>query len=156
MKLCVIGLGYIGLPTALLFSLNNEVVGVDIDPSVISTLDNKTVPFHEPGLEHLLSTSSISVSQSPQTAEAFIICVPTPFDRESKMADLTFVKQAITSVNAYIRSGNIVIIESTVAPGSCEKVVAPLLEKSGLRIGRDIHLAYCPERPCLEGRWRRW
>jgi len=146
MKVCVVGLGYIGLPTALLLSSYNEVLGVDINSDIISKIKNKTVPFQEPGLEHLLSASDISVSETPQPADAFVICVPTPFDKEIKIADLTFVKQALTSVVPYVKKGNIIIIESTIAPGTCEKAVVPLLEKSGFKVGEDIRLAHCPER----------
>jgi UDP-N-acetyl-D-mannosaminuronate dehydrogenase len=98
-------LGYIGLPTALLFSSNHEVVNIDIDP-LSSLFNEKNAPFQEVRLEHLLNTSDIMVSRSPRAADAFGICVPTPFDKKTKIADLTFVKQASISVVPYVKKGN--------------------------------------------------
>src|SRR5450759_269187 len=117
MKVCVIGLGYVGLPTALLFSSTNEVLGVDINPQLVSLVNEKTVPFREPELDFFLTSSDMTASGSPQDADAFIICVPTPFDEKLKVADLTFLRQALKSIAPYICKGNIIILESTVPPG---------------------------------------
>jgi len=146
MKLCVIGLGYIGLPTALLLSSSNEVVGVDTDPRVVTLVNDKVAPFQEPGLEALLAASSMTASQSPQQADGFIICVPSPLHERTKTADLTYVKQALKSIAPHLQKSNLVIIETTVPPGTCKKNIVPFLEKTGLRVGKDIYLAYCPER----------
>jgi len=146
MKICVIGLGYIGLPTALLFSSTNEVVGVDINPQVVSLVNNKTAPFCEPELDFFLAASDMTAAGSPQSADAFIICVPTPLDKELKIADLTFVQQALKSIAPYVCKGNIIILESTVPPGTCKEIVVPFLEELGFHVGTDIYLAYCPER----------
>ena len=90
MRVCVIGLGYIGLPTALLLAQQNTVVGVDLKKDVVEKINNKVMPFEEPGLEDLLKRSGMVASTAPRPADAFIICVPTPFDKEVRMADLRF------------------------------------------------------------------
>jgi UDP-N-acetyl-D-mannosaminuronic acid dehydrogenase len=146
MRVCVIGLGYIGLPTALLLSQKNDVIGVDLKQDVVDKVNGRVLPFEEPGLEDLLKHSGMVASTTPQRADAFIICVPTPFDKEVRMADLRYVKAAAGSVAPFLERGNLVVVESTVSPGACEKVVAPLLEKSGLKVRQDIFLAHCPER----------
>ncbi len=98
MRVCVIGLGYIGLPTALLLSQKNDVVGVDLKKSVVEKVNDRIMPFEEPGLEDLLKRSGMVASTAPQRADAFIICVPTPFDKEVRMADLRYVKSAAESI----------------------------------------------------------
>ncbi len=104
------------------------------------------MPFKEPGLKDILIKSSISASTKPQEADVFLICVPTPFDKEVRMADLRYVKSAAESIVPVLKKGNLVVIESTVSPGACVKVVAPILEKSGLKVKKDFYLAHCPER----------
>ena len=146
MKICVIGLGYIGLPTAILLSEKNEVVGVDVKTDVVDKINKKIMPFEEPGLDSLLKASTITASTKPQLADAFLICVPTPFDKEIRMADLRFVRMAAESIVPSLRKGNIVILESTVSPGADINVMAPILERSGLKAGEDFYLAHCPER----------
>jgi UDP-N-acetyl-D-mannosaminuronic acid dehydrogenase len=132
MRICVIGLGYIGLPTALLLSQKNDVIGIDLKKDVVDKINKKIMPFEEPGLDSLLKASGITASTKPQPADAFLICVPTPFDKEIRMADLRFVRLAAESIVPSIRKGNIVILESTVSPGACINVLEPILEKSGL------------------------
>jgi UDP-N-acetyl-D-mannosaminuronic acid dehydrogenase len=146
MRVCVIGLGYIGLPTALLLSQKSEVVGTDVKKNVVDNVNDRVTPFEEPELAEMLKRSGMTASLTPVQADAFIICVPTPFDKELKMADLRFVKAAAESIVPYLKKGNLIIVESTVSPGTCTKVVAPILEKSGLRIKEDLYLAHCPER----------
>lgn len=146
MKVCVIGLGYIGLPTALLLSQTHEVVGVDVKKDVVNCINRKQMPFDEPGLQEILAGSTIRASQSPEEADAFIICVPTPFDKEVRMADLRFVKSAAESIAPWVRKGNLVVLESTVSPGASKKVLVPILEKSGLKVKKDFYLSHCPER----------
>lgn len=146
MKICVIGLGYIGLPTALLLSNRNEVFGCDINEDIVDKINKKIPPFTESGLEELLLNSELKASTKPVEADVFIICVPTPFDKEVKMADLRYVKAAVESIVPYLKEGNLVIIESTVTPGTCEKIVLPILEKSKLKVGKNVHLSHCPER----------
>ncbi|MBL7163758.1 MAG: nucleotide sugar dehydrogenase [Anaerolineales bacterium] len=149
-KICVLGLGYIGLPTASTFATHGlRVVGMDVNPRVVETLQNGGLHIHEPGLRTLvqaaLKSGNLSISTEPEEAEAFIIAVPTPF-KEGKKADMEFVISAGQAIVPHLRPGNLVILESTSPPRTTIDVVAPILEKSGLVAGDDFHLAYSPER----------
>jgi UDP-N-acetyl-D-mannosaminuronic acid dehydrogenase len=145
-KICVIGLGYIGLPTALLLSKNHEVFGCDINKEVVSKINRKEVPFLEPGMNEIIQDANIVAATHPVESDVFVICVPTPFDKEVRMADLRYVKNALEDITLYLRPGNLVVIESTIPPGTCEKIAIPVLEKSNLVVGKDIFLSHCPER----------
>jgi len=149
-KVCVLGLGYIGLPTASTFATHGlQVIGVDINPEVVQTLQNGGLHIQEPGLRTLvqaaLRSGNLSIRNQPQEADAFIIAVPTPF-YEDKKADLRAVSAAAAAIAPYLRKGNLVVLESTSPPRTTMDVVAPLLEQSGLKSGIDFHLAYVPER----------
>ena len=148
--LCVVGLGYIGLPTASTFATHGlHVVGVDINPEIVQKLNQGEVHLFEPGLRTLVQAAvqsgNLVVRSQPEPADAFIIAVPTPF-KEDKRADLDFVKAAAEAIVPHLRSGNLVILESTSPPRTTVDVVAPILEKSGLKAGTDFDLAYSPER----------
>jgi UDP-N-acetyl-D-mannosaminuronic acid dehydrogenase len=159
-KICVLGLGYIGLPTASTFATHGlRVVGVDIDPNVISTLQNGGLHIHEPGLRMLvreaLSSGNLTVSEQPEPADAFIIAVPTPFYEDKhgtyagqsyRLADMRAVTAATESIIPHLQKGNLVILESTSPPRTTIDMVKPILERSGLSAGSDFHLAYSPER----------
>ena len=149
-KICVIGLGYIGLPTASTFATNGiNVVGVDVNPHVISSLQNGQVHIYEPGLTALVQDSfqsgKLNINNKLEEADAFIIAVPTPF-LDDKRADMRFVISAAESILPYLRRGNLVVLESTSPPQTTKNIVAPILEKSGLKAGEDFYLAYTPER----------
>ena len=149
-KLCVLGLGYIGLPTASTFATHGlKVVGVDVNPKVVNGLQNGKLHIYEPGLRTLvqsaLRSENLVIRQEPENADAFIISVPTPF-KENKKADLSFVQSATEAIVPHLRKGNLVVLESTSPPRTTFDVVAPILEKSGLKAGKDFHLAYSPER----------
>ena len=149
-KICVLGLGYIGLPTASTFATHGiKVVGVDTNPNIIETLKNGQLHLHEPGLRTLvqaaLRSGNLTISQEPEFADAFIIAVPTPFN-DNKDADLGFVKAAAEMIASVLQKGNLVILESTSPPRTTIDIVAPILERSGLNAGGDFHLAYSPER----------
>ncbi len=149
-KICVIGLGYIGLPTAATFAHHGRmVIGVDTNPAVIDTLRHGQAHIHEPGIQELVSESLASgrlcISTQPEPADAFIIAVPTPFTPD-KTADLQFVKAASESIVPVLKPGNLVMLESTSPPRTTKDIVAPILEKSGLKAGTDFYLAYTPER----------
>jgi UDP-N-acetyl-D-mannosaminuronic acid dehydrogenase len=153
-SVCVIGLGYIGLPTAATFATHGlHVFGVDTNPRIVNTLRGGGVPIQEPGLGDLLNrafqSGGLSVVDRPVEADAFLIAVPTP--HEDKKADLTYVRAAAESILPVLRKGNLVVLESTSPPRTTLDVVAPILESSGLRAGADFHLAYSPER-VLPGR----
>ena len=159
-KVCVIGLGYIGLPTAsTLAAAGVRVVGVDVNSQVVATLRNGGLHIHEPGLRTLvqaaLAAGNLSISEKPEDADAFIIAVPTPFyeDRSGsyeghsyKMADMRAVTSATEAIVPFLRQGNLVVLESTSPPRTTIDLVAPILERSGLKAGEDFHLAYSPER----------
>lgn len=149
-KICVLGLGYIGLPSASTFATHGmKVVGVDVNRKIVETLQNGGLHIHEPGLRTLaqaaIRSGNLSISDRPEEADAFIIAVPTPFHAD-KSADLSYVISASEAVVPYLRAGNLVVLESTSPPRTTVDVVAPILEKSGLKAGVDFYLAYTPER----------
>ncbi|MBI9044115.1 MAG: nucleotide sugar dehydrogenase [Anaerolineaceae bacterium] len=153
--ICVLGLGYIGLPTASTFAnKGKKVIGVDINPDVVHSLQNGEVHIYEPGLGELVKSAVKSgklVAQlRPTFADAFIIAVPTPF-HDGKSANMDYVVAAAESIVPFLRKGNLVILESTSPPLTTQELLAPILEKSGLIAGQDFFLAYSPER-VLPGR----
>ncbi|OFX14213.1 MAG: hypothetical protein A2Z18_08010 [Armatimonadetes bacterium RBG_16_58_9] len=155
MKVCVIGLGYIGLPTATLAAVaGHEVTGVDTNPAVVESLSNAVSHIHEPGLAELLTRAVVQGRLKAQRdvveADVFIVAVPTPITCD-KTADLEYVTQAAHSVVGHLSEGSLFIIESTIPPGCTEDVVIPILEESHLKAGEDFHVAHCPER-VLPGR----
>ncbi|HCS39505.1 MAG TPA: UDP-N-acetyl-D-mannosamine dehydrogenase [Anaerolineaceae bacterium] len=148
--ICVVGLGYIGLPTAATFASSGiRVTGVDNNLEVIKSLLNGKVHIFEPGLQEIvtkvLKSGMMQFSEKPVEADAFIISVPTPFYGEKK-ADLRFVRSAAEAILPVLNKGNLVILESTSPPLTTRDVVLPILEKSGLKAGKDFKLAYSPER----------
>jgi UDP-N-acetyl-D-mannosaminuronic acid dehydrogenase len=149
-NICVIGLGYIGLPTACFFAKSRvQVLGVDINHEILNTLGAGKVHIHEPGLDALvkevIGNGSLTVANTPLISDAFIIAVPTPF-YDGKKADLRAVKSAADAIVPFIKPGNLVVLESTSPPRTTMDIVAPILEKSGLKAGEDFYLAYSPER----------
>ncbi|MEW6649977.1 MAG: nucleotide sugar dehydrogenase [Chloroflexota bacterium] len=149
-KICVLGLGYIGLPTASTFATHGlKVVGVDVNPDIVRGLQNGHLHLYEPGLRTLvqaaLRSGNLTISQQPQPADAYIIAVPTPFYQD-KRADMRAVQAASEAIVPHLRGGNLVVLESTSPPLTTVNRVTPLLEKSGLRAGKDFYLAYSPER----------
>lgn len=152
MKLCTVGLGYIGLPTSIMFAKHGvEVVGVDVKPSVIDSLNNGTIHIEEPGLQDALTEviklEKFKASLTPEEADVFIIAVPTPNNDDIyKSCDLTYVESAVEKVIPFLKKGNVVIIESTIGPRSMDDVIKPLFEEKGYVIGEDIYLVHCPER----------
>lgn len=159
-KICVLGLGYIGLPTASTFAKHGlKVVGVDVNPHVIETLQNGDIHIHETGLrdvvESALSSGNLTVSLHPEKADAFLITVPTPFHenqygelagRKYRLADMSAVTSATEAILPHLRKGNLVILESTSPPRTTIDLVQPILERSGLKAGVDFYLCYSPER----------
>lgn len=159
-KICVLGLGYIGLPTASTFAVNGiQVVGVDVNSHVLETLRRGDLHIQEPGLrtavEAAVKSGNLRVSEKPEEADAFIIAVPTPFYEDKfgeyngqryKLADMRAVTSAAEAIVPYLCKGNLVVLESTSPPRTTVDLVAPILEKSGLKAGTDFLLAYSPER----------
>ncbi len=155
-KLCILGLGYIGLPSACTFATHGlHVVGVDTNPKVVESLANNHVHIFEPGLNELaleaIRSGNLQIRSAPEPADAFLIAVPTPFYPENKRADMRYVVSAAESIIPHLQPGNLVVLESTSPPRTTVDLVAPILEKSGLNAGTDFSLAYSPER-VLPGR----
>ncbi|MGW6302258.1 nucleotide sugar dehydrogenase [Peribacillus butanolivorans] len=152
MKLCTLGLGYIGLPTSIMFAKHGvDVVGVDISPKVIDSLNAGRIHIEEPGLQEslceVIEKGTFRAALQPEKADAFIIAVPTPnHDDLYKSCDLSFVLNAVENVIPYLEKGNVLIVESTIAPRSMDDEVKPLVERAGFKVGEDIFLVHCPER----------
>ena len=148
-KICVIGLGYIGLPTAAVLATHGySVVGVDVKQSAVDTVNNGDTHIEEPGLQTLVQAAyksgNLRAQSSPEAVDVFVIAVPTPLT--DKKADLQYVESAAEAIVPVLKKGNLVILESTVPPKTTEELVAPILEKSSLKAGQDFYLAHCPER----------
>lgn len=152
-RICVIGLGYIGLPTSVTLTLAGfSVCGVDVKPSVIDELRAGRAPIVEPGLDETLrealATGRLDFASVPQPADAFIITVQTPHSVRADgvcAAELRFVERAGRDMAAVLREGNLVVLESTVPPGTCRMLEDILAEGSGL--SKDsFYVAHCPER----------
>ncbi len=149
-KICIIGLGYVGLPTACILSSRGfKVIGMDVDQTLVKKLNQVNIDTPEPELANLVNSAIKSnkfiAKISPEEADGFIICVPTPLTDDHK-ADLSYVKNATKSILPYLKKGNLVILESTVPPGTTEGILKPILEKSGLKVGNELYLVHCPER----------
>ncbi|HET7580159.1 MAG TPA: nucleotide sugar dehydrogenase [Bacillales bacterium] len=149
-KITVIGLGYIGLPTAVMFASHGfRVHGVDINEETVASLRNREIHIEEPGLEERLAKvmdeGRFTVGTEPEEADAFIIAVPSPIYPD-KSADLSYVQTASESIASYVRKENLVILESTVPPKTIETVVIPALASTGLEIGEELFVAHSPER----------
>lgn len=154
-KICVIGLGYIGLPTAsLLGTKGYQVLGVDVSKRVVDTINKGSVHISEPDLDILVKSAvqsgNLRASLTPEPADIFIIAVPTPF-AEGHKPDLTYVEAATDSIVPVVKRGDLVILESTSPVGTTRDIVAARLQKSGLKVGEELHVAHCPER-VLPGR----
>jgi UDP-N-acetyl-D-mannosaminuronic acid dehydrogenase len=149
-SVCVLGLGYIGLPTASTFATHGlQVIGVDVNQHVVSMLRDGEIHIQEPGLRALAQSAfesgNLRVTAEPEPADAFIIAVPTPI-LPDKRADLRHVTSAAESIVPHLRRGNLVVLESTSPPRTTVDRVAPILARSGLQAGADFHLCYSPER----------
>lgn len=149
-KVCVIGLGYIGLPTCGILATNGiQVYGVDVVPDVVNIINTGKIHIFEPYLDVMIhdavKSNMLKASLKPDYADAFMICVPTPF-KENHEPDLSYVEQATEAIAPYIKKDNIVILEST-SPPETTKMIAEILEKkTNMKAGSDFYVAYCPER----------
>ncbi|MBI3761427.1 MAG: nucleotide sugar dehydrogenase [Chloroflexi bacterium] len=150
-KIVVIGTGYVGLPAALLLArAGHEVVGVDINENIVHAINEGVLHIREEQLQAIMNEPAVRVNlkaqSSPCEADVFLIAVPTPLDHRKKVAEMKYVIDATESLLPHLRSGNLVILESTVPPLTCREVMTPILERTGLKVGLDIYLAHCPER----------
>lgn len=146
----VIGLGYIGLPTALMLATHGvEVVGTDYNKELVATLNVGKTTFKEKGMDELFQNAleaGIKFTTEYQMTDIYIVSVPTPYDKFSKKVDACFVIAAVKDVMKVCRKGAIVVIESTVSPGTIEKLVRPVIEENGFEVGVDLNLVHAPER----------
>jgi len=161
-RVSMIGLGYIGLPTAaLIASRGCEVLGIDVSPSIVATLNSGKIHIVEAELDVLLSGAVASgrfrASLQPEPADVFMVAVPTPF-KDEHQADLSYIEAAAKNIAPVLKKGDLVILESTSPVGTTEKLeqwlraVRPDLSFPGnASENSDIRLAYCPER-VLPGR----
>lgn len=149
MKACFIGLGYIGLPTAVVAADNGiEVIGVDINPEVVKSVNSGKVHFSEPGLDKICkkvtSNGTLKAYTEPQASDVYVIVVPTPF-KGNHEPDVSYVESAVTTVLPYLKEGDLCIIESTCPVGTTEKM-AELIYSEKPALKDKIYLSYCPER----------
>jgi len=152
---CVVGLGYIGLPTAsLLGTKGYEVFGVDVSEHVVNTINQGKIHIVEPDLDILVKSAvqsgNLKAGLEPVEADIYILAVPTPF-KDDHVPDLSYVEAATRKIAPYVQPGNIIILESTSPVGTTEEVVAKLLMQAGHDVGKDVFVAHCPER-VLPGR----
>jgi nucleotide sugar dehydrogenase len=151
-KICIVGLGYAGLPTAVAFCEKGfDVVGADVDQQKVDMINQGRSPIRDLILDERLGElegklkATTDVSKAVSECDAISIVVPTPVN-EAKEPDLKHVISASESVSKGLREGQLVILESTTYPGTTEDVVQPILEQSGLKTPHDFGLGYCPER----------
>lgn len=146
----VIGLGYIGLPTALMLASHGiEVIGTDHNERLVETLNAGYTTFKEDGLDDLFNNAvefGIRFTTEYQVTDTYIISVPTPYDKFSKKVDACYVAAAVKDVLKVAPKGTVIVIESTVSPGTLDKFVRPAMEEAGKVIGADVHLVHAPER----------
>jgi len=148
MRVNVIGLGYIGLPTALMLAAEGaEVVGTDIDQSIVDGLNKGCVGFEEKGLQELFEKAkrnNIIFTTKYEKAKIYIVAVPTPYLKRDKKVDASYIKNAVNSVLDVCGDGAVIVIESTISPGTIDKQIRPLVRHH--EKVKDIHLAHAPER----------
>jgi len=147
-KICIVGMGYVGLPLAVAFGLKQRVIGFDINKDRIIALQNNNDSTNEANKEELLNTDVEYTSDPAKIRECdfIIVAVPTPVN-DSKIPDMTALRSASKTVGANLSAGSIVVYESTVYPGVTEDICGPILEKeSGLVCGKDFKIGYSPER----------
>ena len=161
-SICVMGLGYIGLPTASLLATKGfKVTGVDVSQKVVDTINRGEIHIVEPDLDILVKSAvhsgNLSASLEPVEADVFIIAVPTPFKDggpdhiSGKKPDLSYIEAATKKIAPFVKPGNLVILESTSPVGTTDEVVATILKSEGHNVGEEVYVAHCPER-VLPGR----
>lgn len=146
----IVGLGYIGLPTALMFAKSGvKVTGTDYNANLVNSLNEGKLPFKEEGLEEVFQkafSNGIEFSTEYLQTDTYIIAVPTPYIKDSKKLDPKYVISAVNSVLDVCETGAALVIESTISPGTIDKYIRPEIEKRGFVIGESVHLLHAPER----------
>ena len=150
MMVNIIGLGYIGLPTALMMASHGvKVIGTDYNQKLVETLNAGKTTFKEKGLDELFQNAMIAgvkFTTEYQVTDTYIVSVPTPYDKFSKKVDACYVVEAVKDVMHVCPKGATVVVESTVSPGTIDRYVRPVIEANGFKIGKDINLVHAPER----------
>lgn len=146
----VVGLGYVGLPLALLAERKGyKVIGIDRDEEKVRKINNHIAPYEDKNISDFLRTTNIDATSDwskVKETSIVVVCVPTPVDHNHQ-PDLTPVRESMIQVAKNMVRGQLIVLESTVNPGVCEDVVIPILEEtSGLKVGQDFFLVHCPER----------
>ena len=151
-QICIIGLGYVGLPFAVEFArLGFRVIGLDVDEKRVAAIKRGESYISDVARDRiapLVTAGRLKATTDYGTlreADVIFICVPTPFD-EMKAPDLSFIVRASEGIESHLRPGQLIVLQSTTYPGTTEEVVLPILERSGLKAGVDFHLAFSPER----------
>lgn len=146
----IIGLGYIGLPTTLIFAASGmRVVGTDLNENLVDTLNNGELTFDEEGLEGVFKEAlknNVKFSTEYEHTDKYIITVPTPYIKDNKKIDARYVVAATKKVLEVCEEGTILVIESTISPGTIDSFIRPIIEEKGFIIGKDIHIVHAPER----------
>ncbi|RLF43349.1 MAG: UDP-N-acetyl-D-glucosamine dehydrogenase [Thermoplasmata archaeon] len=133
-RVTIVGLGYVGYPLyKLIIKKGFNVIGLDIDKKKIDELKKEGLNV------------TTDPNEALKDADCIIVCVPTPIDENHK-PDLTFLKSATQTISKYLKKETLVVIESTIAPGTTEEIIIPILERSGLKAGKDFYVSHCPER----------
>jgi UDP-N-acetyl-D-mannosaminuronic acid dehydrogenase len=150
-EIVVIGTGFVGLPLAIMLASKGKTVyGVDIDENLVKAINNGTLNLDEDELQSRLEEDSVQenlVAQTePTNGDAFVISVPTPLTEPEKSPDMSYLEAAIDSIIPYIEKGDLINIESTIPPLTCNDIVTPKLEAAGYTPGEDVQLAHSPER----------
>ena len=144
------GLGYIGLPTALMLAAHGvQVIGTDKNEALVQSLREGKPTFEEKGLGELFAEAlkaGIQFQTGNVEADTYIIAVPTPYDRRTKKTDARYVTAAVDEVLSVCPKGAVIVIESTISPSTIDKFVRPLIQARGKKIGEDVYLAHAPER----------
>ncbi len=154
-NVCVLGLGYIGLPTASVLATKGfHVYGTDVRADVVDTINDGRIHIEEPDLDMVVrsavNSGQLKAGYEPGPADVFMLCVPTPI-RPDHSPDMSYVEQAARAIRPHVRPGNLIILESTSPPRTTEEIVVPLAIPPELKVGQDVFVAHCPER-VLPGR----
>ena len=148
----VVGIGYVGLPLAIMLAEKKyRVVGVDKDKSKVNKLNSGILDINEDDLLEIFQKDIVKknlvASLEPTEGDIFVVAVPTPYDEENNTADLSYLKDSLYSIIPKLKPNNLIIIESTIPPQTCDNFITPIIEKnSDYKVGKDILLAHCPER----------
>ncbi len=169
-RIAVLGLGYVGLPTAAVFAESGiEVLGIDTNPRVVQSINQGRPHFGEPNLDALVrnvvGAGKLRAATTAEAADAFIICVPTPLQGHGETAkpDISFILDAARAIAPRLEPGALVILESTSPVGTTERMAEIMAElRPDLTFPQQkgemaaVQVAHCPERVCRAASWRRW